>query len=171
MDILFDDIKRTLGARKITLPGISEPELVHMAENGEAEELEDFDSIDNDEEEDASDGASEADDEFEDAASWDDDEGTAVSNGNVVEAQLAKGRSVTSDEYTKRKRQDLRIDTPSAAGLGVQLHGLGISAESPPRKEERVLTHRLRDISPPMDRSNAFMPQMVRSPISGGPVR
>ena len=168
MDILFDDMKRTLDAKTIVLPSADEPVLAELAENGDPMQLEVHSDIDEDE--DAEAGASEADDEFEDAASWDDDEGTAVSDGNMVEAQLAKARNVFSNEDARQKRKDLRIDTPSG-GLGVQLQGLGITAESPPHKEEHVLARRLRDISPPIDRGHTFMPQILGSPISGGPIR
>ncbi|KAF2232170.1 hypothetical protein EV356DRAFT_257953 [Viridothelium virens] len=170
MDILFDDMKHILGADKITLPSADEPELVDMAQKGEAQMLE-LDSVPGDGEvDDTEEGALEADDESEDAASWDDDEGTAVSDSNLRDAHLAKARSAINDEDPRRKKHSLRIDTPSAGGLGVHIQGLGITTESPPHKEEHVLTHRLRDISPPLDRTNAFMPQMVRSPISGGPI-
>ncbi|KAL9086307.1 MAG: hypothetical protein Q9165_007222 [Trypethelium subeluteriae] len=194
MDILFDDMKHILGANKITLPSAEEPELVNIAQHGEGQmaeldnlpgdgEEEDMaqhegghmpvfdDSPGDGEEDDTEEGASEADDESENAASWDDDEGTAVSDSNLRDAQMAKARSAINDEDPRRKKQSLRIDTPSAGGLGVHIQGLGISTESPPHKEERVkMTHRMRDISPPIDRTNTFLPQMVGSPISGGAV-
>ncbi|KAI9657350.1 MAG: hypothetical protein M1821_003030 [Bathelium mastoideum] len=172
MDILFDDIKRTLGADRIGLPSANEPELVDMAEHGRAEELNIDELPHNHELDDTEAGASEADvseggDDLEDAMWSNDDEGTAISDNHTMDAQLSNARSTIRHEGTGRRRRNLRIDTPSAGELGVQLQGLGITTESPPRRGEQVLAHHM---TPPMDRGSAFMPQMIRSPISGEPI-
>ncbi|KAI9695402.1 MAG: hypothetical protein M1820_008657 [Bogoriella megaspora] len=153
MDILFDDMKRTLGATKITLPGANEPELAEIAEHGITEHTE-AQTISDAEDED--DDGDEADDEYNLSASeWDDDEETAVSDTHIIH------------ENARRKSGSLRLDTQGAAGLGLQFQGLGIRTE-PPQKEERVLAHRMRErrMSPPMDYG---MP-LVGSPITGGPM-
>ena len=173
MDMMFDDIKRTLGADSIGLPSNNEPGLVDMAEHGEGLRFDFNELAYKGEEDDAETGASEADvsdvGDDEDMLS-DDDDRIALASTKATRAYLSRAQNGISDGGARRKKRDLRIDTPSATGLGLRLQGLGITTESPPRKEEQLLAHRLRDMSPSLDHSSAFRAQMLHSPISGEPI-